>query len=86
MALQCKSKLQVYRQLKRQIGFEEYLQYVEGAPSRLFFKFRLGTHGLFGELGRHDKGVGHRSVLIVGLVRNQLNMFFLNVHHMIPKD
>ena len=28
-------------------------------------------------------GVGHRSIVIVGLVRSQLNMFILNVHHMI---
>ena len=38
--------------------FEEYLEYVKGAPSRLFLKFRSGTHGLFEELGRHDKGAG----------------------------
>ena len=30
-------------------------------------------------------GVGHRCVLIVGLVRDQLYMFFSNVDHMIPK-
>ena len=30
------------------------------------------------------KGVGFRTVLIVGLVRNLLNMFFLSVHHTIP--
>ena len=53
MALQHKSKLRVYRELKREVGFEDYLEYVKGAPSRLFFKFRSGTHGLFEELGRH---------------------------------
>ena len=52
MALQHKSKLQLYRELKREIGFEEYLEYVKEALSRLFFKFRSGTHGLFEELGR----------------------------------
>ena len=54
----------------------------------LFLKFCLGTHGLLEELGRCAKGgcVGHRSVLIVGLVRRQLSMFFLSVHHMIPRD
>ena len=26
------------------------------------------------------------SVLIVGLVRSWLSMFFLSVHHMIPRD
>ena len=34
---------------------EEYLNYLKGAPARLFFKFRSGTHGLFEELGRHAK-------------------------------
>ena len=53
-----------YKELKQEIGFEERL---EGAPSRLFLKFRSGTHGLFEGLGRHDKGVGYRNVLIVGL-------------------
>ena len=36
---------------------------------------------LFKEVDRHAKGVGHRSVLIVGFVRSQFSMFFLNVHH-----
>ena len=46
------------------------------------------THRLFEELGRHAKGVGHRSVLIVRVARNQLSMLFLNVHHtcIIPRD
>ena len=54
--LQHKSKLQVYRELKREIGFEEYWKYINKIPSRLFLKFRLGTHGLFEKLDRHDKG------------------------------
>ena len=78
--------MRVYRELKREIGFEEYLEYVKGAPSRMFFKFRSGTHGLFEELGRHDKEVSDRSVLIVGLVSSQLSMFFLSVRHMTPRD
>ena len=41
--------------LKPEIGFEEYLEYVNGASSKLFLKFHLCTHGLFEELGRHDK-------------------------------
>ena len=36
MALQHKSKLRVYRELKRKIGYEEYLEYVKGTPSKLF--------------------------------------------------
>ena len=36
MALQHKSKLRDYRELKWEIGFEEYLEHVKEAPSRLF--------------------------------------------------
>ena len=42
--------------------------------------------GLLEELGRNGKGVGLRNVLLVGLVRIPLKMFFLSVHHTIPKD
>ena len=42
MVLQHKSKLRVYRELKQEIGFEEYLEYIKGARSKLFSKFRLG--------------------------------------------
>ena len=58
------------------VGFEEYLKYAKGPPSRLFLKFRSGTYGLFEELGRHANRMGPRNVLIVGLVRNLLSMFF----------
>ena len=37
MALQHKSKLRVYRELKREIGFEECLEYLKAAPSSFFF-------------------------------------------------
>ena len=56
MALKHKSKLQVDRKLKGEIGLEEYLhmELVKRVPSRLFLNFRLGTSGLFKkELGRH---------------------------------
>ena len=53
VALQHKSQLQVYRKVKRKIGFEDYLEYVKAAPPRLFFKFCWGTLGLFEELSRH---------------------------------
>ena len=46
MASQHKSKLGVYRKLKWEIGIKECL------------KFHSGTHGLFEELGRHDKEGG----------------------------
>ena len=35
MVLRHKSKLQVYRELQWEIGFEEYLEYVRGTPSKL---------------------------------------------------
>ena len=58
MALQHKTKLRVYWELIWDIGFEEYLGYVKEVSFRLFLKFCLGTHGLFEELCRHDKGGG----------------------------
>ena len=58
MALQHKSKLRVYKELKCGVGFEEYLEHVKGPSSRLFFMFHSGTYGLFEELGRHAKGGG----------------------------
>ena len=58
MALRHNSKLRVYKEMKCGVGFEEYLKYVKGPPSRLYFKFRSGTHGLFEELGRHAKRGG----------------------------
>ena len=53
MALQHKSKLCAYKELKRGVGFEEYLKYVKGPSSRLLFSFHSGTHGLFEKLRRH---------------------------------
>ena len=60
MALQHKFKVHVYNELKRVVGlgFEEYLKYVKGPYSRLLFKFRSGTHGLFEELCWHAKRGG----------------------------
>ena len=58
IALKNKSKLWVYRELKQEIGVEEYLEYAKRAASRLFFKFRSGIHGLLEELGRQCKGGG----------------------------
>ena len=69
MAVQHKSKLRVYKELKRGVRFEEYLKHVNGPSSMLLFKFRSGTHGRFEEWGRHAMGGGGclRNVLIVGL-------------------
>ena len=57
MALQLESKFQVYRELKWEIGIDEWLEYLKGALSRLFLKFHSSTHKLFEELGKHTKGV-----------------------------
>ena len=56
------------------------------APSRLFLKFHLDTQGLWRIWVGMLIGVGHRNVLIVGLVRSWLSMFFLSVHRMITRD
>ena len=80
MALQHTSKLQVYRELKWEIGFEEHLEYVKVAPSRLFLSFVQVPMGcLMTWVGMMGSGSQ-------GLVRNQLSMFFLSMHHMIPRD
>ena len=76
-----------YRELKGEVGFEDYLEYVKEAPSRLFFKFCSGTHRLFEELDRHARREGSQECPIVsGLVRSLLSMFFMSVNHMISKD
>ena len=84
MALRHKSKLRVYKELKRGVGFEEYLRYVKGPPSRLFLSsVRVPMAFLRNWVGML-RGVGLRNVLIVGLVRSLLSMFVLSVHHTIP--
>ena len=85
MALQHKSKLRIYKELKCGFGFEEYSQLVKGPSSRLLLKLHSGTHELFEEQGRHAKGGGSQECLIVALVRSLLRMFTLSVHRMIPK-
>ena len=46
--------------LKWEVEFEEDLEFVKGAPFRLFYKFHSGTHVLFEELGKHaNKGGLH---------------------------
>ena len=39
MALQHKSKLYIYRELKWEVGLDKYLEYAKGTPSRLFSSF-----------------------------------------------
>ena len=58
MCLQHKSKMLVCREGKWEVGFEEYFEYINRAPFRLFFRFHSGTHGLFEVLGRDTKRDG----------------------------
>ena len=37
------------------VEFKKYLHGASDAESRLMFKFRSGTHGLYLELGRHRR-------------------------------
>ena len=72
LALQQKSKLRIYKVLKKDFGLEEYLNHVHGAHARLFFKFRSGTHGLFEELGRHTNRKGLQECTICGAPRESV--------------
>ena len=47
-----KVKLDIYNRFGRSVEFKTYLHACDGG-SRLLFRFRLGTHGLNEELGRH---------------------------------
>ena len=49
-----KSKLRVYRELKKILSVKNYLHGVSDMGSKLLFRFRSGTHGLNEELGRHS--------------------------------
>ena len=52
----------------------------------ILFKFCSGTHGLFKEFCKYANRVGHRNILVVGLVRSQWSMFFFSLHRTIPRD
>ena len=60
MDLQHKSKLCVYKELKCDLGFEEYLQHVKGPSStcRLFLKFRSCTKDFLRSRVDMLRGVG----------------------------
>ena len=45
ICLQHKSEVWVYREVKREVGFEEYFEHINGAHSRYIFKVCSGTHG-----------------------------------------
>ena len=48
----------------------------------MYMYFKIFLRKLMGMLG----GVDHRSVLVVGLVRSQLSMFFCTCNYDIPRD
>ena len=81
-ALQHNSKLRAHRELKG----EEYLKYLNGAASRLFLSSVWVPMGCLRNWVGILMGMGLKNVVIVGHVRSQLSMYFLNVHHTIPKD
>ena len=66
----------LYRELKWKIGFEKCLEFVKWAPSRLLLSLvQLPMSCLRSWVGILRE-VGHRSVLIMGLARSWLSMFF----------
>ena len=78
MALQHKSKLRFYRELKREIGFVAYLEHVKGAPCRSVFKLHSGTHGLFEEMGRQDKVGGSQKCPNCGTCKESITNVLFN--------
>ena len=84
MALQHKSKLHVYKELKRVVGLEEYLKYVKGPLLDCFLSSIQAPIDFLRSWIGMLRGVGLRNVLIVGLVRSSLGMSFLSVHYTIP--
>ena len=51
----------------------------------MFLKFRLDTHRLFEELGRHTKGGGLQECSNCGACKESVENVFWNVHRMIPR-
>ena len=86
MCLEHKSKTLVYREGKWEDGFEEYFEYINRAPSRLFLGFIQVPMAFLKCWVRTQREMGPRNVLIVGLVKSLWNMSFLNVYHINPRD
>ena len=72
--------------MKQEVGFEEYLEHINGAPSKLFLSFVQVPMGFLKRWVGTQREVGPRNVLIMGLVRCLLSMSFLSVHHTIPRN
>ena len=64
--LNTKVKLTLYKTFGKAIEFKKYLHGAADAGSRLLFKFRSGTHGLYEELGRHRGRDGNKGCVFCG--------------------
>ena len=74
--LNTKVKLDMYKRFGTSVEFNKYLHGICDAGSRLLFKFRLGTHGLNEQLGRHRGREGKTECF---LCRNEVE----NVSHVL---
>ena len=59
-------QLDMYKQFGKSVEFKKYLHGICDAGTRLLFKFRLGTHGLNEELGRHRGREGKTECFLCG--------------------
>ena len=64
--LNTKVKLDIYKRFGKSVEFKKYLHGVCDAGSRLLFKFRLCTHGLNEEVGRHRGREGKTKCSLCG--------------------
>ena len=58
--------MNMYKKLGKRVEFRKYLHSISDAVTRLLFKFRLGTHGLNEELGRHRGREGESECILCG--------------------
>ena len=65
VALKHKSKMCLYEELKQEVGPEECLEFVKGAPSRLFLNFVQVPMGRLRNWVGMLIRVGYRSVYII---------------------
>ena len=72
--------------MKQEVGFEEYLEYINEALLDYFLSFVQVLMGFLKSWVGTRREVGPRNVLIVGHLRSLLSMSFLSVHNMIPKN
>ena len=77
--LNSKVKLELYKTFDKEVEFKRYLHGVSDAGIRLLFKFRLGTHGLNEELGRHRGRNGRTECVYVAMSVRMLSMFYGSV-------